>query len=81
MTHISRSIERDYGIHALVVAPDRALKHVFEQKKRLIQACGTHPVYIITPWPRFVREARAAVSWSILLTSQSQIFSKQSSEI
>jgi hypothetical protein len=40
---------------SLVVAPDKALKHVFEQQKRLIQACGTHPVYIISPWRGFVR--------------------------
>jgi hypothetical protein len=58
MTHISRSIEGDGGFHvqgALVVAPERSLKNVMEQKKRLIQACGSHPVFIISPWPRFVR--------------------------
>ncbi len=58
MTHISRSIEGDDGFHvqgALVVAPERALKNALEQKKRLIEACGTHPVFIISPWPRFVR--------------------------
>jgi hypothetical protein len=58
MTHISRSIKGDDGFHAqgaLVVAPERALKNALEQKKRLIQACGTHPVFIISPWPRFVR--------------------------
>jgi hypothetical protein len=58
MTHISRSIEGDDGFHvqgALVVAPERALKNALEQKKRLIEASGTHPVFIISPWPRFVR--------------------------
>ena len=38
-----------------MVAPERALKIALEQKKRLIEACGTHPVFIISPWPRFVR--------------------------
>jgi hypothetical protein len=58
MTHISSSIEGDDGFHvqgALVVAPERALKNSLEQKKRLIEACGTHLVLIISPWPRFVR--------------------------
>jgi hypothetical protein len=58
MTHINRSIEGDDRFHvqgALVVAPDRALKNIIEQKKRLIQACGTRPVFIISPWLRFVR--------------------------
>ncbi len=58
MTNISRSVEGDDGFHvkgALVVTPDKALKHVREQQKRLIEACGSHPVFVISPWPRFVR--------------------------
>jgi hypothetical protein len=84
MTHISLSVEGDAGFHvqgALVVAPDRVIKHVFEQKKRLIQACGTHPVYIIPPWPRFVRSPCCSELEHIPPTSQSQTSSKQSSEI
>jgi hypothetical protein len=58
MTNISRSVEGDDGFHvkgALVVTPDKALKHVIDQLKRLIEACGSHPVFVISPWPRFVR--------------------------
>jgi hypothetical protein len=52
---ISRCIEGDDGFHVvreLVVAP---LNHVHIQLKREIEACGDHPVFIISPWPRFIR--------------------------
>jgi uncharacterized membrane protein YgcG len=55
---ISRCIEGDDGFHVvgeLVVAPERALNHVHTQLKRAIEACGDHPVFIISPWPRFIR--------------------------
>jgi hypothetical protein len=39
----------------LVVAPERALGHVHDQLKRAVDACGDHPVFIVTPWPRFAR--------------------------
>jgi hypothetical protein len=58
MNPISKCVEGDDGFHvkgALVVAPDRSLKNVLEQQGRIIQACGEHPVFIISPWPRFVR--------------------------
>jgi hypothetical protein len=42
-------------IGELVVAPERALNHVHTQLKRAIEACGGHPVFIISPWPRFIR--------------------------
>ncbi len=55
---ISRCVEGDDGFHVvgeLVVAPERALSHVHTQLKRAIDACEGHPVFIITPWPRFAR--------------------------
>ncbi len=55
---ISRCVEGDDGFHVvgeLVVAPERALSHVHAQLKRAIDACEGHPVFIITPWPRFAR--------------------------
>jgi hypothetical protein len=58
MNTISRSAEGDKKFHvkgALVVAPDKALSHALEQLKRLKDACGPNPVFILTPWPRFVR--------------------------
>jgi hypothetical protein len=38
-----------------VVAPDKALNNSLEQLKRIKDACGTNPVFILTPWPRFVK--------------------------
>jgi hypothetical protein len=58
MNAISRSSESDKKFHvtgALVVAPDKALSHALEQLKRLKDACGPNPVFILSPWPRFVR--------------------------
>ncbi len=55
---ISRCIEGDDGFHVvgeLVVALERVLNHVHIQLKRAIEACGDHPVFIISPWPRFIR--------------------------
>jgi hypothetical protein len=58
MAIISRCVEGDDGFHVvgeLVVAPERALGHVHVQLKRAVDACGDHPVFIVTPWPRFAR--------------------------
>ncbi len=38
-----------------MVAPERAQNHVHIQLKRAIEACVDHPVFIISPWPRFIR--------------------------
>ncbi len=40
---------------ALVVAPEKAMKYFLEQLKRITSECGWHPVFVLTPWPRFVR--------------------------
>jgi hypothetical protein len=40
---------------ALVVAPDKALSHALEQLKRLKDTFGSNPVFILSPWPRYVR--------------------------
>ncbi len=58
MANISKCVEGDDGFHVvgeLVVAPERALGHVHVQLKRAVDACGNHPVFIVTPWPRFAR--------------------------
>ncbi len=58
MAIISKCVEGDDGFHIvgeLVVAPERALGHVHVQLKRAVDACGDHPVFIVTPWPRFAR--------------------------
>jgi hypothetical protein len=54
---ISRSVGKDDTFHvtgALVVAPDKALNHALDQLKRIKDACGSNPVFILTPLPRFV---------------------------
>ncbi len=59
MNAISRCVEEDDGFHvrgALVVAPEKAMKFFLEQLKRITHECGTHPVFVLTPWPRFVRQ-------------------------
>ncbi len=58
MTHISKCVEGDDGFHvqgALIVAPDKAQKFTMEQLRRMIDVCGDHPVFIVSPWPRYVR--------------------------
>jgi hypothetical protein len=58
MTQISNCVEGDDGFHvqgALIVAPDKALKFTMEQLRRMIDACGDHPVFIVSPWPRYAR--------------------------
>jgi hypothetical protein len=59
MNAISRCVEEDDGFHvrgALVVAPEKAMKYFLEQLKRITQECGTHPVFVLTRWPRFVQQ-------------------------
>jgi uncharacterized membrane protein YgcG len=58
MTQISKCVEGDDGFHvqgALIVAPDKALKFTMEQLRRMIDVCSDHPVFIVSPWPRYVR--------------------------
>jgi hypothetical protein len=58
MNAIIRCSEGDKKFHvkgALVVAPDKALSHALDQLKRLKDASGSNPVFILSPWPRFVR--------------------------
>ncbi len=58
MNPISKCVEGDDGYHvkgALIVAPDRSLRQALEQKKRIIAACGNHPVFVISPWLRYAR--------------------------
>jgi hypothetical protein len=53
MAVISKCVEGDDGFYVigeLVVA----LSHVHTHLKRAIDACDGHPVFIVTPWPRFV---------------------------
>jgi hypothetical protein len=58
MIQISKCVEGDDGYHvqgALIVAPDKALKFTMEQLRRMIDVCGDHSVFIVSPWPRYVR--------------------------
>jgi hypothetical protein len=59
MNAISRCVEEDDGFHvrgALVVAPEKAMKYFLEQLKRISVECGSHPVFVLTPWLCFVRQ-------------------------
>ncbi len=58
MNAISRCVEEDDGFHvkgALVVAPEKAMTYFLDQLKRITTECGSHPVLVLTPWPRFAR--------------------------
>jgi hypothetical protein len=58
MNAISRCVEEDDGFHvkgALVVAPEKAMKYFLDQLKRITAKCGSHPVFVLTPWLRFAR--------------------------
>jgi hypothetical protein len=58
MNAISRCVKEDDGFHvkgALVVAPEKAMKYFLEQLKRITSECGSDPVFVLTPWQRFVR--------------------------
>jgi hypothetical protein len=58
MAVISKCVEGDDGFYVigeLVVAPEPALSHVHTQLKRATDACERHPVFNVTPWPRFAR--------------------------
>jgi hypothetical protein len=58
MNPISKCVEGDDGYHvkgALIVAPDRSLWLAIEQKRRIIEACGEHPVFVISPWQRYAK--------------------------
>jgi hypothetical protein len=60
MNIFSRITPGDSKFHikgALVVAPDKALAHSLEQLKMIKSACGSNPVFILTPWrwPRFAK--------------------------
>ncbi len=41
---------------ALVVAPERAMQYAIAQLKRVIAECGDFPIFVITPWTRFVSQ-------------------------
>jgi hypothetical protein len=58
MAPLSKGSGGETGYHAageLIVAPDRALVSPINNLKRLIDACGEHPVFVISPHFRFVR--------------------------
>jgi hypothetical protein len=58
MAPLSKGSGGEIGYHAageLIVAPDRALVSPINNLKRLIDACGEHPVFVISPHFRFVR--------------------------
>ncbi len=58
MTPLAKTPGGESGYHAngeLIVAPDRALVTPIGNLKRLAEACGDHPVFVISPHFRFVR--------------------------
>ncbi len=36
-------------------APEKDMKYFLDQLKRITSECGSHPVFVLTPWPRFAR--------------------------
>jgi hypothetical protein len=44
-----------YAVGELIVAPDRALVNPISNLRRVIEACGDHPVFVISPHLTFVR--------------------------
>jgi hypothetical protein len=58
MAPLAKATGGEGGYHAageLIVAPDRALASPINNLKRLVEACGDHPVFVISPHFRFVR--------------------------
>jgi hypothetical protein len=58
MAPLAKGTGSESGYHAageLIVAPDRALVSPINNLKRLVDACGEHPVFVISPHFRFVR--------------------------
>jgi hypothetical protein len=58
MAPLAKATGGEGGYHAtgeLIVAPDRALVNPIGNLKRVIEACGDHPVFVISPHFRFVR--------------------------
>jgi hypothetical protein len=56
---ISKCVPEDDGYHvvgSLVVAPEKAMQYAIAQLKRAIAECGDFPVFIVTPWTRFVSQ-------------------------
>ncbi len=58
MAPLAKATGGEGGYHAtgeFIVAPDRALVNPIGNLKRVIEACGDHPVFVISPHFRFVR--------------------------
>jgi hypothetical protein len=56
---ISKCVPEDDGYHvagALVVAPERAMQYAIAQLRRAIAECGEFPVFLVTPWTRYVSQ-------------------------
>jgi hypothetical protein len=58
MAPLAKATGGEGGYHAtgeLIVAPNRALVNPIGNFKRVVEACGDHPVFVISPHFRFVR--------------------------
>jgi hypothetical protein len=58
MATLAKATGGEGGYHAageLIVAPDRALASPINNLKRVVEVCGDHPVFVISPHFRFVR--------------------------
>jgi len=57
MAPLSRCVEGDDGFHCvgdLVVGPERSFGTVVEQLNRIVEKAQGHPVFIISPVPRYI---------------------------
>ena len=57
MKPISKCVEGDSGYHVLgelAVAPERSINPGLDQLGRIVDICTGHPVYIISPIPRYI---------------------------
>jgi hypothetical protein len=58
MAPLAKATGGEGGYHAigeLIIAPDRALVNPINNLKRVIEACGDYPVFVISPHFRFVK--------------------------
>jgi hypothetical protein len=57
LTPMSKCVKGDkknfHAIGELVVAPEESIGFALEQLKRILEACGEHPLYILCPIPRY----------------------------
>jgi hypothetical protein len=56
---ISKCVPEEDGYHvagALVMSPEGAMQYAIAQLRRAIAECGYFPVFVVTPWSRYVSQ-------------------------